>query len=195
MRKLLFLMLVLGVASMANATLQISVNGVQEPIDSEIIIPVEEVPSGILTLDIWTDADVGVFEQLTWALVVTDNSIGTISGGVGLPPLNGAVWAGDAVDNAAIVLDPPYSGKAGTYLAGMSGNPLAGDTMYDDFLFHCEGIGDATVELWSMVNSVPLPGEAYVLTTLLDTVTIHQVPEPMTMALLGLGGLFLRRRK
>ncbi|MHC4083626.1 MAG: PEP-CTERM sorting domain-containing protein [Planctomycetota bacterium] len=33
-------------------------------------------------------------------------------------------------------------------------------------------------------------------TTLLDTLTIHQIPEPMTLALLGLGGLFvLRRRK
>ena len=27
------------------------------------------------------------------------------------------------------------------------------------------------------------------------TVVIHEVPEPMTMALLGLGGLLLRRRK
>jgi hypothetical protein len=32
--------------------------------------------------------------------------------------------------------------------------------------------------------------------TLLDTLTIHQVPEPTTLALLGLGGLLaLRRRK
>ena len=193
MRKLLILIVVLGVASMANATLQISVNGDLEPINSEIVVT--EVPSGILTLDIWTDVDVGVFEQLTWALVVTNDAVGTISGGVGVAPWRYAVWAGAGVDNAAIVLDPPYSGKAGTYLAGMSGNPLAGDVMYDEFLFHCEGVGDATVELWSLVNSVPLPGEAYVLTTLLDSVTIHQVPEPMTMVLLGLGGLLLRRRK
>jgi hypothetical protein len=28
-----------------------------------------------------------------------------------------------------------------------------------------------------------------------DTLTIHQIPEPTTIALLGLGGLLLRRRK
>lgn len=195
MRKLLILIVVLGMASMASATLQISVNGSQEPVDSEIIFDIGDVPSGILTLDIWTDADVGVFETVTWALIVTDSSEGTITGGIGVAPWNYPIWAGDAVDNAAIVLDPPYTGKAGTYLSGMSGNPLTGDTMYDEFLFHCEGEGDAVVELWTLVNSVPLPDEAYVLTTLLDTVTIHQIPEPMTMALLGLGGLLLRRRK
>ncbi len=52
--------------------------------------------------------------------------------------------------------------------------------------FHCDGEGDVVIDLIDY-NS----GE------LLDTLTIHQVdiPEPMTMALLGLGGLFLRRRK
>jgi hypothetical protein len=33
------------------------------------------------------------------------------------------------------------------------------------------------------------------MTTLLDTLTIHQIPEPMTLALLGLGGLLLLRRR
>ena len=32
-------------------------------------------------------------------------------------------------------------------------------------------------------------------TTLLDSATINVIPEPMTIALLGLGGLFLRRRR
>jgi len=32
-------------------------------------------------------------------------------------------------------------------------------------------------------------------TTLLQEATIHVVPEPMTLGLLGLGGLFLRRRR
>jgi len=31
--------------------------------------------------------------------------------------------------------------------------------------------------------------------TVLDSVTLVVIPEPMTIALLGLGGLFLRRRK
>jgi hypothetical protein len=28
-----------------------------------------------------------------------------------------------------------------------------------------------------------------------DTIIVHQIPEPTTMLLLGLGGLLLRRRK
>jgi len=49
--------------------------------------------------------------------------------------------------------------------------------------FHCTGPEDVEVVLYD---------ESY--TTILDTLVIHQ-PEPMTIALLGLGGLFLRRRK
>jgi hypothetical protein len=50
---------------------------------------------------------------------------------------------------------------------------------------HCEGPSwDNVVMLWDGSTG-----------DLLDTIIIHQVPEPATIALLGLGGLFLRRRK
>ena len=49
-------------------------------------------------------------------------------------------------------------------------------------LFHCDGPGDVTFAV------VDENGE------ILDTQVIHQIPEPMTLVLLGLGGLFLRRR-
>jgi hypothetical protein len=35
----------------------------------------------------------------------------------------------------------------------------------------------------------------YGYANVIDIVTIHQVPEPASMLLLGLGGLLLRRRK
>ena len=191
MKKLLVLMLVLGIATLASAGLQISVGGVQEPIDSEIIL----APSDTIELDIWTDADIGMFEAKTWALLVADKLVGTITGGTS-PVGYADPWPGDAAtDNTAMVIPQPYTGKAGGYLAGMSDNPLAGAVLYDSFIFHCEGEGDAVIELWEMVNTATLPDENYEMTTLLDTVIIHQIPEPMTMALLGLGGLFLRRRK
>jgi hypothetical protein len=51
--------------------------------------------------------------------------------------------------------------------------------------FHCTGQpGDVMLYL----------AEAAVF-TVFDTQVIHQIPEPITFALLGLGGLFLRRRK
>ncbi len=44
---------------------------------------------------------------------------------------------------------------------------------------------DVFVELYD--GSAPYP--------LIDSLTIHQIPEPMTLALLGLGGLFILRRR
>jgi hypothetical protein len=55
--------------------------------------------------------------------------------------------------------------------------------LVDDIIFLCEGPGDVTLRLMdSDLNQ-------------LSTQTVHQIPEPMTIALLGLGALALRRRK
>jgi len=191
MKKLLILIVVLGMASMANATLQISVNGDPEPIDSEIVVT--EVPSGMLTLDIWTDADIAAMDSFDWALVV-DSTKGTISGGVDVvdnPDFINEV-GGDAPDPGnGILPDEPLAGRWG-FMASFI--PIsAGTVLLDDFLFHCEGEGDAVIQLWATVSGEPfgpISGG-----TLMDQVIVHQIPEPMTMALLGLGGLFLRRRK
>ena len=48
--------------------------------------------------------------------------------------------------------------------------------------FHCEGQGDVTLYAYN---------EDFLVE---DTQVIHQVPEPATLALLGIGGLLLRRR-
>ena len=55
-------------------------------------------------------------------------------------------------------------------------------TVATDVAFHCDGEGDVTLYL------VDNNGEVA------DSQVIHQIPEPMTLALLGLGGLLLRRK-
>jgi hypothetical protein len=74
-------------------------------------------------------------------------------------------------------------------LLATSGSAPAG-IYFDDILFHCEAQGDVVVKLYTV-------DPYFIAATLVDSVIIHQVPipEPMTVALLGLGGLFLRRRK
>ena len=186
MKKILAICLVLGMASVASATLQISANGNPDPIDSEItILPSEEV-----MLDIWTDApitqaDAGSWHN-GWALVVLPEN-GSISGGVKVAPFD--TDAGYSINNTAVAfgLYPgPEDGVGGTAFpaANVSANP--GDVIFDQIVFHCESLEDAQVLLYSTADFAQ-----YVLQ---DSLIIHQ-PEPMTLSLLGLGGLALIRRR
>jgi len=84
MKKLLILVLVLGLVSVANAamTLKISVNGITDIEDSQINIQ----PSQHLVLDIWSSGYSGVADAMYCALVV-DTKLATITGGVvKIPP-------------------------------------------------------------------------------------------------------------
>jgi hypothetical protein len=58
------------------------------------------------------------------------------------------------------------------------------------FIYHCVGPESeyVTITLWDATNDPTY-------TTPEDTIVIHQIPEPATIALLGLGGLLLRRKK
>lgn len=178
MKKLLIFMLVLCMASSANAVLQISVGGVQEPIDSEIWL----LPSEYLTLDVWTTTDItpGVGEG--YFALVCSTADATISGGVNVsaePSLYVYQYFGD-----------PGGIWVAVALATAPSLP-AGSTLTDLIDFHCEWQpNDVLVELIFDIG-YPIYGTAAVV----DSVIIHQIPEPMTVLLLGLGGLFLRRRR
>jgi len=190
MKKLLVLMLVLGVTSLASAalTLQISVNDEKNPVDSQYIIT---TPSCHLDLDIWTTADItpGVGEGFLALTVQTSGA--TISGGaVAYPGEPGLAINDDAAGTVGI---PPLPvGEQGVWgmiaLSTLSLIP-AGSTLFDDIEFHCEALtGDLTITLWDC--GVGLDQAVY-----MDSVIVHQIPEPASMLLLGLGGLLLRRRK
>ena len=180
MKKLLIFMLVLGMASLANAALQISVGGDPNPVDSTIWLGVSDT----IIIDVWTDAEINTNVGGGYFVLGVDPAYGTLSGGVSLwPAEEGIVY---------------YSGAGGTYLPSPEqgdllaigtflpvGSGITG-TIFDSIIFHCEAEGDAVIHLYSDAFGTP---------TLVDTVIIHQIPEPMTVLLLGLGGLFLRRRR
>jgi len=180
MKKFLVLMMVLGLASIANATLQISVNGVKEPVDSEITI----MPSDHLVLDIWTDSTIlpgNIPPEGAYALVVLDGTA-AISGGTNVS-LEPSIYP-DAFS------DGGHSGIYWLLTLGTAPNLAINSTLIDEIDFHCLAPTDVIIELiWD-------PGwPVYGVSAVVDTVIIHQIPEPITMVLLGLGGLFLRRRK
>ena len=177
MKKVLVLLLIFVLASVASAALQISVMGDKDPAETEWgILPSEE-----LILDIWTDTDIepGVGEG--WWALVCEPADAAISGGASMLEDNGiTVYPGPV---------PATVPNGGVYgMIALSELPMiaADTTIYDGILFHCLSDEDVTVTL--------LFGSAIGGWTEVDTAIIHQ-PEPMTIALLGLGGLFLRRRK
>ena len=193
-KKILVLVLVCGLASVANAGLLLSVNGSLDPVDSEITIRIGET----VVLDIHGDnpADVGPAQgylliegpgSINGATLVHAgalsyyNDAGAMAEGVGLP-------AGDA--DGVVALFQEYLARPALTDVSYSfigDSPPVDDfvngLLVDDIIMTCEGLGDVTVTLMDETFAV------------LDTAVIHQIPEPMTLALLGLGGLFLRRRK
>ena len=187
MKKLLVLMLVLGMASAANAlVVQISAGGDPEPIDSEIWL----MPSETIVLDIVCTSghDSTAADDQFWALVV-DPQYGTITGGVCcMPPAPSmsALYGPSIQTDWPGFVQLPDDGPWGC-IASAPGEAAPPGIYFDEFIFHCEEVGDAIIQLWTSPDGVTM--------TLQDTLIIHQIPEPATMLLLGLGGLALLRRR
>jgi len=199
MRKLLILMLVLGMASAANAafTLMVGQSGVggvapdqgdyYDPVDSELFL----VPSDYLWVGVHNDTDgvPGAMQKGVFFLaMVTDPE---------------ASWTG----NWATYVPPLVAGTPDNYLfptSDMGTGHGVVDMWYltlDDGrfdTFNMIGVLDAK-ELHCDEPSYPEHSVQIVLLDAswveIDSILIHQIPEPMTMALLGFGALLLRRRK
>ena len=172
MKKLVVLTLVLGMASLANAGLVLAVDGV---------VGNAEVNTGAV-------AQIGVWNDTAGPGAGHDNFLHISTGA-------DATWTGDTGFPS-----PPGFGGTATYL-GL--NDLGAGLV--DIMELNTGVATADpygVGVISFADYLAGSTEEEVTITLLDdgfgyldSITITQVPEPVTMALLGLGGLFLRRRK
>ena len=179
MKKVLIVFAVLAMASVANAGLLISVDGRINPPDTEIILK----PSEHAVIDIRGD---GLTDPYSFALGVKAGDTGVVA------VVAETVMLYPGSEAAIFMMDDPG-------LAGFLGvnNPLVfmemtdlavppaalNGLLVDKIDFHCVAEGDVTLMLFDLDGN------------LLDIQVIHQIPEPITFALLGLGGLFLRRRK
>ena len=136
-----------------------------------------------ITIDIWNDADELATRNFTAYLDISHNNNSSYdTSNARLGPEAGDFPSSFLLDVLGDIDEYTF------YQSWAPGTP--GETEGAIFLIdlHCESPDNiVTVELYDeRVDG------GY---TIVDTLIIHQIPEPMTLALLGIGGLFLKRRK
>jgi len=190
MKKLLILTLVFGLASIAGASnldkiVQLSVDG--KVVDEVTIGPDPDPVSTIFTLDIML-ADGVTMDAMELDLEIIGP--GSISLGVDTP--TDIIVA--PFESWSLIVDG-VTGKGIGVMAGVTFGSVDGK-LVDHILLHCDGYGDVIVNLTSAGSNHILTPEDRLLTAAdLGSIVIHQIPEPMTITLLGLGGLALLRRR
>ncbi len=184
--------MILSMAAIANAAVVINVNG---KTGGASIGPGETATISIIAADEQSPSNLYLF--------VTEGSLGTVSGGSVIWPDFSATageitlhkGAGDQIVNAVRQYEYDWLDVTQTYYINLIGKTtpslVMNGTVVDGITYRAEIVGDSTIILGSVVDD----GQGSYLMAVSDTVVIHQVPEPMTIALLGLGGLLLRRRK
>ena len=214
MKKLLILMLVFGLASLANATV---IDVVTVGVGSLGHAGTEEDPleeSEIIEIKIILNADPdptwyyggGYPAYDGWWLSSMDIAL-AVSGSATLSE-KGTGLATKMKHNTNFGLwtepEPAVVGNAISQLSGAAlGDGIQGQAdLVWNLVIHCDGDGDIIVDLSHNIagdyseyaNSAGAPWITMVEADLGD-LTIHQVPEPATIALLGLGSMFLMRRR
>lgn len=179
MKKLLVLTLVLGLASIANATFSLTVDGVDPGAEYDLNFVTGPNP---VAIGVYNDTQGANQWQFAVAMSLPTTASWTGGNNIYVPPNtpgNVNTYVGTGIDPTKDVWYAPWANGIPTDFYGVG--------VLGDFELLCSAVvGDVVIELLDVVTA-GMPT--------LDTLTIHQIPEPATMLLLGLGGLLLRRRK
>ena len=196
MKKLLIFMLVFVMASVANAGM---VDLVIVSLDGNPISPTKEITiladSQTIDLDIIYDGTNPNLGNLQVNIVAAGQ--GTLDM-TALTNTGGPAW--DPAWNYGVIENVPGKDYSLGYTMGMTGAGVASGIAIDHILLHCDDIGQVILTMtdWFYMNQGSEDGYWTGITPLTgfgQPVIVNQIPEPMTIALLGLGSLFLLRRR
>ena len=185
MKKLLILMLVFGMASLANAA--------YVPVTLTIDAPAEAVVDTEFTVTVRVTSlptDDYMMSLAYGTIDITGGSYteGTVAAGVTFDGASTLVFTGFSIVSAA---PDPYAGEGDIVMTFTLTGLQVSDVLVFDIVDESGGYIEAA--LYPSGDLSGLPTDPYGLTIVGDST--HIIPEPMTVVLLGLGGLFLRRRK
>lgn len=221
MKKIVVFMLVLGMASMAAQAVIIDVRTVGLGSDGHKGTSTDPlIPSEIIEIEIFVVVNPYTYQGKAYptydgyAIIGMDLDLHVSGPGsleVGQIDLKGTlfddlqhhdgfgVWS----ESSPLIVDNQIAKLKGGALPGSE--PRAGEVLVYNLFIHCEGIGNVLVELtlgaeggkYKDFTPGPLvdPPVIDLLEGDLGELVIHQIPEPMTLGLLALGGLGLLRRR
>lgn len=178
MKKLLVVMLVLAMAGLANAAMELSIGTTVnegESLSFDIVAPVE-VPQGVYYLGIALDGTTGIAS-------LDDSMMTLVYGGS-----NAEVGLADSPDDAtALGFQNPFFGMSLTDIVDPVDHVVNTIVSGMKLVAAEGGAGDIVLTLYD--------GDLNFQSSYTVSVVASVIPEPITIGLLGLGGLFLRRRK
>jgi hypothetical protein len=169
MKKLLIFVLVLGLASTANAVLELSLNGDTDGPDN--ITEITIAPSDEITIDVYSPD--GAPDKFWLGIAKLGGDGEWLGHNLYIPP----------APSTMVITDGGYGPD---WFYGNMPTPATDSEpgVWFDAVFHCLGEGTVSIDLYDAGGI-----------NVIDAILVTQLPEPATVLLLGLGGLFLRRRK
>jgi hypothetical protein len=179
MKKLMTLLLVFAMVSVASAT-TVTI-GIPEGAPGSASNPLRESETAMIIVT----SDNGLVGLD--AILSVGSGPGSIVGAIGKADAAGYGWDPD------LSFDPDVAAASAEIGLGTFGTPPLGDVGY--YIVHCDGQEPVVVGLGPGDKFGGSLDKDFAVPDIIGQVTVHQIPEPMTVALLGLGGLALLRRR
>jgi hypothetical protein len=213
MKKLLAMCLVLSMATLANAavldvvTYDVGLSGGRDGTPGNELEPSDIIGVGVVVAhNAYPGYPGGTYDGYVVSSVDLDLHI-LGPGSITVTTLkSGAPDVGTALDTLVVNPLPITDGPGIDRIQGISlGGIGAGAVIIDNILFHCDGPGPVLLDLTLLGLSEyapyndggggPWPGWEPMTELDLGDLVVYQIPEPITMVLLGLGSVGLLRRR